>query len=355
MAQHSTITRAMLASVATGWTLLAPAAVALDLQGHRGARGLAPENTLEGFAEALAQGVTTLEMDLGVTKDGVVVVAHDSRLNRDLTRGPDGAWLQSPGPALIQLSLAELQQFDVGRVRPDSRYAETLPDQRAADGARVPTLAEVVALTRRAGNEQVRFNLETKLSPLAPDLTLPPAAFAEAVVAVVQAEGIAARTTIQSFDWRSLRAVKTLAPAIETACLTMEAQAPSIDYATPPEKRDTWEGNVQRGRAGPSLWTGWLDVDDFGGDVPALVKAAGCAVWSPEFDDLTADAVRRAHELGLEVVAWTVNRPDDMAALIEMGVDGIITDYPDRLRAVMTKQDLPLPAPTPVEARDLLE
>ncbi|MGH6903180.1 MAG: glycerophosphodiester phosphodiesterase family protein, partial [Geminicoccaceae bacterium] len=240
MAQHSTSAGAMLASIATGWIALAPVgAAALDLQGHRGARGLAPENTLQAFAAALSQGVTTLEMDLGVTKDGVVVVAHDSRLNRDLTRGPDGAWLQAPGPALIELRLAELRQFDVGRIRPDSRYAERFPDQRPADGARVPTLAEVVALSRRAGNDTVRFNLETKLSPYAPNLTLPPAAFAEAVVAAVGATGIAERTTIQSFDWRSLSAVRALAPDIRTACLTMEAQVHNIGYGLPPEQSKT--------------------------------------------------------------------------------------------------------------------
>jgi glycerophosphoryl diester phosphodiesterase len=339
----------MLGSIA-GCVALVPLGVAaLDLQGHRGARGLAPENTLEAFAEALAQGVTTLEMDLGVTRDGVVVVAHDPRLNRDLTRGPDGAWLHAPGPPLIELSLAELRQFDVGRIRPGSRYAELFLEQRAVDGARVPTLAEVVELTRRAGNEQVRFNLETKLSPHAPNITLSPAAFAEAVIAAVAASGIAERTTIQSFDWRSLSAVRALAPEIETACLTMEAQVRNIDKGLPPEQAKTWEGNIERGRAGPSPWTGWLDVDDFGGDVPALVAAAGCAVWSPDFDDLTPAALRRAHELGLEVVVWSVNQPDDMAALIEMGVDGIITDYPDRLRAVMAKHGLPLPEPTPVD------
>jgi glycerophosphoryl diester phosphodiesterase len=336
----------MLASIATGWIGLAPAgAAALDLQGHRGARGLAPENTLAAFAKALSLGVTTLEMDLGVTKDGVVVVAHDPRLNRDLTRGPDGAWLQAPGPALIELPLAELRQFDVGRIRPDSRYAERFPDQRPADGARVPTLAEVVALTRRAGNEHVRFNLETKLSPHAPYITLPPAAFAEVVVAAVAATGIAERTTIQSFDWRSLSAVQALAPDIRTACLTIEE----------PWQDKTSEDNIQQDRTGPSPWTRWLDVDDFGGDVPALVAAAGCAMWSPDLDDLTPDALRRAHDLGLEVVVWTVNEPDDMAALIEMGVDGIITDYPDRLRAVMAEHRLPLPEPTPVDPRDRLD
>ena len=331
----------MLASIAIGWMGLAPLGVAaLDLQGHRGARGLAPENTLAAFAKALSIGVTTLEMDLGVTADGVVVVAHDPHLHPDLARWPDGAWLEAPGPALLDLSLAELQRFDLGRMRPGSRYAQRFPEQQPADGARLPTLAEVVALTRRAGNEVVRFNLETKLSPQAPNLTPSPAAFAEAVVAAVEAEGIGGRTTIQSFDWRSLRAVQALAPQIATACLTVE---------------EAWEDNVRRGQAGASPWTAGLDVDDFGGDVPALVDAAGCAVWSPYFEDLTPEALERAHELGLEVVVWTVNQPDDMGALIEMGVDGIITDYPDRLRMVMAARALPLPEPTPVGPRDRLD
>lgn len=341
MAQHSTTGRAMLASIVSGWLLLASApAGALEVQGHRGTRGHAPENTLPAFAAALSLGVTTLEMDLGVTSDGAVVVAHEPRLHPDLTRWPDGAWLEAPGPALGDLPLAELQRFDVGRMRPGSRYAARFPEQQPADGARVPTLAEVVALTRRAGNDTVRFNLETKLSPHAPDLTLSPEAFAEAVVAAVEAAGIGERTTIQSFDWRSLRAVQALAPHIATACLTVEA---------------TWEDNIERGRAGPSPWTAGLDVDDLGGDLPALVDAAGCAVWSPYFGDLTLQALRRAHELGLEVVVWTVNEPDDMGALIEMGVDGIITDYPDRLRAVMAQHRLPLPEPTPVGPGDRLD
>jgi glycerophosphoryl diester phosphodiesterase len=333
MAQHSTTGRAMLAWITTGWIALTPAAMALDLQGHRGARGLAPENTLEAFAEALSLGVTTLEMDLGVTSDGTVVVAHDPRLHPDLTRWQDGAWLEAPGRALSDLTLAELQRFDIGRMRPGSRYANRFPEQQPADGARVPTLAEVVALTRRAGNDTVRFNLETKLSPHAPDLTSSPEAFAAAVVAAVEAAGIGERTTIQSFDWRSLRAVQALAPHIATACLTVE---------------ESWEDNVGRGRAGPSPWTAGLDVDDFGGDVPALVDAAGCAVWSPYFGDLTLEELRRAHEFGLRVVVWTVNEPDEMRALIDMGVDGIITDYPDRARTVMAERSMPLPEPTAV-------
>ncbi len=311
--------------------LLAAPAAAFDLQGHRGARGLAPENTLPGFAKALEIGVDTLEMDLGVTKGGVVVVSHDPRLNADITRGPDGAWLRSTGPALHELELEELQRYDVGRIRPGSRYAARFPEQEPVDGARIPTLAEVVALTRASGADEVRFNLETKISPTAPELTPAPEDFARAVVDVVRAEGIEGRTTIQSFDWRTLREVQRIAPEIPTVCLTVES---------------SWLDNLMRGRHGAPPWTAGFDVDDFGGSVPDLVAAAGCRVWSPEFGDLRADELARAHELGLGVIVWTVNERDDMARLLEMGVDGIITDYPDRLREVMAARGMDLPEPT---------
>src|SRR4051794_18770412 len=94
-----------------------------DLQGHRGARALFPENTLEGFAAALGIGVGAIELDVATTADGVVVVTHDLRLNPDLVRGPDGAWLAAPGPPVRSLTLAELRHYDVGRLRPGSDYA----------------------------------------------------------------------------------------------------------------------------------------------------------------------------------------------------------------------------------------
>src|ERR1700687_3226081 len=106
------------------------AANAFDLQGHRGARGLAPENTLEAFATALKIGVTTLELDLAMTKDGVLVVSHDSVLNPDHTRGPDGKFLAAQGPAIRSLPLAEVKQYDVGRLKPGTTYAATFPEQR---------------------------------------------------------------------------------------------------------------------------------------------------------------------------------------------------------------------------------
>src|SRR5262249_15080639 len=160
-------------------------------------------NTLRAFARALSIGVTTLELDLGVTKDGQIVVAHDRRLNPEITRGADGNWISAPGPTVASLTAADVKQFDVGRIKPGPDHA-----QRGADKVAMPLCAEVVALTQRAGTELVRFNIETKLSPLAPGETADPETFARAVIAEVRKLKIAHRVTIQSFDWRTLSVVQ---------------------------------------------------------------------------------------------------------------------------------------------------
>jgi glycerophosphoryl diester phosphodiesterase len=145
-----------------------------DLQGHRGARGLAPENTLAGFKRALAVGVTTLELDTGVTRDGVVVVSHDRLLNPDHTRDAAGQFLAVPGPAIVDLTYAELRQYDVGRIRPGSELAAQFPEQQAVDGERIPRLVDVFALVEASGNRTVRFNIETKIEPGHPEQRFPP-------------------------------------------------------------------------------------------------------------------------------------------------------------------------------------
>lgn len=318
--------------VALGALATVPVA-AFDLQGHRGTRGLAPENTLPAFARALSLGVTTLELDVGVTKDGVVVIAHDRRLNPDIARGPDG-YVTAPAPTLRSLTLDELRRYDVGTLRPDSAYAKQFPEQKPVPGARVPTLAELAALVSRSGNSAVRFNVETKLSPLAPDETLDPEAFAAALVATLRETGLAPRAAIQSFDWRTLKVVQRIAPEIPTVCLTFQRGQGD---------------NIRVGQPGPSPWLAGLDVDEFGGSVPRLAGAAGCKVWSPFFRDLTPAALAEARLLGLQTIVWTVNDPADMAAMLDQGVDGIITDYPDRLRALLPSRSLPLPAATPID------
>jgi len=305
-------------------------AAAFDLQGHRGARGLAPENTLAAFERALSIGVTTLELDVGVTRDDVVVIAHDPLLNPDITRDRSGNWLTAKGPAIRALDFADLQAYDVGRIRPDSRYAASHPDQVPVDGARIPALRELFERVTASGNRTVRFNIETKISPLAPSETLEPEPFARQLVAEIRRHGMAGRTTVQSFDWRTLQVVQRIAPEIATVYLSAQQRNFDTVRATDP--------------AG-SPWTAGFQHSALG-SLPAMVKAAGGAVWSPYFGDIDATQVRAAQALGLRVIPWTINEPDAMRRVIGWGVDGLITDRPDRLRPILHERGIALPLPT---------
>jgi glycerophosphoryl diester phosphodiesterase len=322
--------RALLPAAALFFACMTGLACAFDLQGHRGARGLAPENTIDGFRTALATGVTTLELDLAMTKDGVLVVSHDSRLNPDHTRGPDGTFLLAPGPAIRELTLSELTAYDVGRLKPGTDYAKRFSSQHGVDGARIPALTQVFDLVRGDDAKDIRFNIETKLTPTSGADTPDPHTFAQAIADVVRAEKLEQRVSVQSFDWRTLAAIKRIAPEIARVCLTVEAD---------------WEDNLARGKPGPSPWTAGLDIDDVDGSVPKLVAAAGCAVWSPYYRNVSEAAIAEAKAAGVTVIPWTVNEPADMERLIGLGVDGIITDYPDRLRAVMAARGMTLPKP----------
>lgn len=260
----------------------------MDLQGHRGARGHLPENTLAAFQWALGRGVDTLEMDCGVTRDGVVVVHHDRRLNPDLARGPDGQWVAAPGPTLRSLTFAELQRYDVGRLRPGSDYAKRFPQQTPVDGSRIPRLEEVLKL-------KAKFNIETKISLDAAEETAGPEEFARLLIQEIRKAK--AKATIQSFDFRTLKIVEREAPEIPTVYLTDGA-------ASDPEK----------------------------------LRLAGAKIWSPNFQDLTQAKLEAARALKLQVVVWTVNEPADIVRVLEMRLDGIISDYPDRVLAEMKRR-----------------
>lgn len=304
--------------------LAAAPAVAFDSQAHRGGRGLMPENTLPAFANALSIGVDTLELDLAMTKDGVLVIAHDPQPLPKLTR-LNGAFLGEPAPPIWHMTYKELKKFDVGRINPADPTFKQFSRQQPLDGLRMPKLVELLDMVKRSGNETVRLNVETKLSPLEPDQTAAPEPFAEAVVKALRDAGLARRSTVQSFDWRTLRHVQKIAPEIPTAYLSS-------------------------GRTvGPdSPWTAGFQLKDHGGSIPRMVKAAGGAIWSPFYRNVTDEDLKVARELKLPVIVWTVNDAKDMRDLMQRGVDGIITDYPDVLREVMAEARMPLPKPTNV-------
>ena len=304
--------------------IVATACAAIDLQGHRGARGLAPENTLAAFRTALAVGVTTLETDLAMTRDGVLVLSHEPHLAAALTRGPDERWLMEDGVPIFSLSARDLTQYDVGRLNPAHKYSEQWPEQRARDGERIPTLQQLFDLARDAvspGGQPVRFNIETKITPTSGDTTPGVESYARAVVDAVRAAKMAHRVTVQSFDWRTLREVKKRAPDISTVCLTIDSSGMNT---------------VMPDASGGSPWHAGLKAVDYGGSLPRMAQAAGCTVWSPFWRNVTIENVAEAHALKLKVIPWTVNDSGELERLATLGVDGIITDYPDRARRTLS-------------------
>ena len=305
--------------------LLAFSTSAFDLQAHRGGRGLEPENTLPAFENALALGVDTLELDVGVTADGVVVISHDPALNPLIVRDAAGQWLAAgKGPLINSLTLGQLQTYQLGRIQPGTPYASTFAAQQARDGIRMPTLAALFERVKALGANEVRFNIETKIDPTRPDDTVSPETMTRALLQVVREAEMTARVTIQSFDWRTLQLVQELAPSIPTVYLTI--QTANTD-------------NVRDG-----AWTAGFKLADHG-NVPRLVKAAGGSVWSPNGGAVTEALVRQAQALGLKVVPWTINSPADFDRMLGWGVDGLITDYPDRLREALRQRGLALPKP----------
>lgn len=289
--------------------------------GHRGAAGLAPENTLAAFSKALEVGVDAVELDVQLSVGGIAVVYHDFRLKPEITRTPDGEWIESGNRLPIkELTLAELKRFDVGRLKSDTTYANRYPDQRPVDGERIPTLREVVLLLKDREDHETQLWIEIKTSPEESEVSRSPESVTDAVISVLRKEEFSARAMILSFDWRALVHAQKTATEIPTV------------YLSPIGMR--WN-TVRPGQSGPSRWTGGIDVADFEGSIPRAVKAAGGRYWAPQHMTVTPSLVQEAHELELKVFVWTPDSRGRMLELMDMGIDGIMTNRPDILKSVM--------------------
>jgi glycerophosphoryl diester phosphodiesterase len=280
-------------------------AQAVSLYGHRGARGLMPENTLPSYATALKTKVDYVDMDVVMTKDHVLVVYHDLALNPDITRDLHGRWIKKK--VLIKdLTLEQLQQYDVGRINPNSNYGKLFYEQHAVDQTQIPTLRNVIQFVKthsgNKNNKKVGFQIEIKNDPAHPDWTYSPNEIAKNLIKIIDEEKIADRTEVQAFDWQCLEVLQQLAPYITTAYLT--------------------------DRATPHLF-----------DVPIKIYELGGKLWDPQDTELTQAKLDEAHRLGLKVVTWSypeesgkVHDEAMVKKLIKMGVDGIITDRPDLVK-----------------------
>lgn len=302
---------------------------AVSIYGHRGARGLWPENTLYGYAQALKLKVDSVDFDVHLTRDGVVVVTHDDFLNPDITRDARGRWIKHPIP-IKHLRYATLQRYNVCRIKPGTAYAALFPHQRGPKVCRIPSLYNAIRFVQRRATYPVHYQVELKTNPLTPRVSSDPTELAMAVVKVVRQTGIAPLTEIQAFDFRCLNAVQQLAPELATAYLT--------DHTS----RDMMlNSNVMRA----TQWTGGPLLKEYQGSFPVMVKALGGRLWEPEQGSFSQADVTMAHALGLKVVVWNwpeytqrVYDREAIAQLVAWGVDGIITDRPDLLMRQLAEQ-----------------
>ncbi|WP_144672922.1 glycerophosphodiester phosphodiesterase family protein [Arthrobacter sp. U41] len=295
-----------------------------DLQSHRGGRGEWTEESLAAFSNSLKLGVTTLELDTHLTADGKVIVWHDDTIQADKCQdtapaAPGDAAFPYVGDRVAELSLAQIKTLDCGFTQ-----LKGYPEQDVIEGNRIAELKDVFQLVRDAGAKKVRFNVETKVED-GKSGGEGMVALTTAVVAEIQASGMADRTTVQSFDWSSLNLTKEIAPELPLVALS---------------SGDAW---LEVGQPGASANLGGIDIDTYGGSLAKAAAAQGYDAVSPAFRSVTPGMITEAHELGLPVVPWTVNTTADMTRLMDLGVDGIITDYPSRLRTVMEDRGLKLP------------
>ncbi len=299
-------------------------AYALDLYGHRGARGLSPENTLPAYHTALATGVDFIDMDVGLSKDGVVVVTHNEALNSDITKKPSGQWLNDDQHFIKDLDFAAIEQYDVGDIKPNTSYAKLFPDYRPVSEARIPSLAQVIDYADHVTDHRMRYQIEIKTDPTQPNATFSPQVMAQAVAKVMQDKGIVDRSEVQAFDYRCLLALQKINPRIKTAYLT------------------------EKNNPQPELWHAGHKLKEFGGSIPKMVKAMGGSCWDPQDTMLTKQDLNEAHRLGLRVVVWhwpQTQVPPNVPMiekLIDWGVDGIITDRPDIVRGLMAARGMPV-------------
>jgi glycerophosphoryl diester phosphodiesterase len=299
------------------------------LIGHRGAAGLAPENTLVAFRRAFEIGVDAVELDVLLTADNEIVVYHDFILKPEITRTSEGKWIKDgTSLAVNDLTLAELKQYDVGRLKPNTLYARRYPKQQPVDGERIPTLREVIALIKTQCDPAMQIWIEIKTSPEQPHMTPLPEVVAEQVVKLVREEEVSNRVFILSFDWSALVQVQKIALDIPTVYLSLIGK--NLD-------------NIKPGQPGPSPWTAGIDIDEHGGSIPRAVEAAGGRFWAPYYKQITVDDLSEAHRLGMLVFVWTVDSKSEMKRLIDMGVDGIITNRPDLFQDIFSIDSGALP------------
>lgn len=311
-----------------------------DLEAHRGGRDVRPENTLYSYAYAIELGATSIECDMQLTKDGQIVMSHNPILNSDITRDENGNYIENNKYDIRLMTVDELKKFDVGVMDPNcGEYYDLHGKTQFTYDAKIPTLEELMQLIQSYGDKNIVLNIETKSYPDPASAgyknNADPKKFVEVFNNIVKKYDMEDRVVLQSFDWQTLIEMKKLNPNISTSALWQEQ---------PSWGRDS--ESLRRYEKKKSPWLGGLDIKDYQGNPVKAAHAIGADIISPYYTEISKQDVDEAHSLGMKVVPWTVNNEKDMNMLLDMGVDGIISDKPWLLKQVLEKRNIKLHTPT---------
>lgn len=311
-----------------------------DLEAHRRGRDVRPKNTLYSYAYAIELGATSIECDMQLTKDGQIVMSHNPILNSDITRDENGNYIENNKYDIRLMTVDELKKFDVGVMDPNcGEYYDLHGKTQFTYDAKIPTLEELMQLIQSYGDKNIVLNIETKSYPDPASAgyknNADPKKFVEVFNNIVKKYDMEDRVVLQSFDWQTLIEMKKLNPNISTSALWQEQ---------PSWGRDS--ESLRRYEKKKSPWLGGLDIKDYQGNPVKAAHAIGADIISPYYTEISKQDVDEAHSLGMKVVPWTVNNEKDMNMLLDMGVDGIISDKPWLLKQVLEKRNIKLHTPT---------
>lgn len=289
----------------------------IKIYGHRGARGVLPENTLDSFQYLFDNDIKAYETDILISKDLVPVITHDFRLSPSMTKDSEGNWLEDEDIKIIDLTYDQISKFEVGSLNKLTKYGRRFLNQKKLPNQKIPKLSQLLDLTTQNNNSNLIINLEIKSTPVQENLTPSPEMLAKIVLDEVNKSSLIDKIIYSSFDWRVLREIKNYNSEIPRAYLTQDQrniydQSPWMDF-TP------LHNNV---------------------DLPKLIKAHGGKAWHPYHKNINEKNIKIAQSENLPVNVWTVNKEKDMLRMIDYGVDGIMTDYPVQLKELCEKKNI---------------
>lgn len=290
----------------------------IKIYGHRGARGVLPENTLESFKYLFENNIRAYETDILISKDNIPVITHDFKLDPSYTKDVNGNWIEDENIKIIDLTYEEILKYDVGTLNKLSRYGRKFINQKSLDNQKIPKLSDLLKLSSDNDFDDLLINLEIKSTPIEEGLTPSPEEMVKIVIDEVGRSNLSDKIIYSSFDWRVLREIKERDPKIPRAHLTSGAKGKIYDKSP------------------------WLDFTPLHSEVelPKLIKALGGSAWHPNYKDVNKEIIEISRNEGLPVNVWTVNKEQDMLRMIDYGVDGIMTDYPLKLKELCDKENI---------------